>query len=156
MMFSVPRADLSFAEGARNRFFHDFHVAEPPQRVFERVSEPDLLDAWLADFRASRWLESGEGGPGALREVRLKTIAVHERVIAWEPGERFAFAIEKASLPILRHMVEDFRLEPSAGGTRVLWTIAYAPRLFARPLTPILRPRFARMFAAAAGNLAGT
>jgi hypothetical protein len=86
--------------------------------------------------------------------VVLKSIAVEEHVLVHEPAVRFAFTIARASLPILNRMVEDFRLEPIDGGTRIAWTIAWEPRWFARPLVPVLAPRFGAMFAKAAANLA--
>jgi uncharacterized protein YndB with AHSA1/START domain len=152
MWFKVDAVDVSFAASASQRFEFDITTTLSPARAFEVITAPAALSRWLPGLKASRWLE-GEGGAGALRLVSLPTIAVHERVLVWEPGVRFSFAIEKATLPILKHMVEDMALEPHGAGTRLRWTIAYAPRLLARPLTPILRPRFQTMFAKAADNL---
>lgn len=152
MWFKVSPVDVSFAATSSHRFEYDITTTLSPARAFEVVTAPDALGRWLPGLKASRWLE-GQGGEGALRLVSLPTIAVHERVLVWEPGVRFSFAIEKATLPILKHMVEDMQLEPYGAGARIRWTIAYAPRTLARPLTPILRPRFATMFQKAAVQL---
>jgi len=151
MWFKVRPGDLAFAETAAQRFSFDFHTKLSPQETFDRIVEPQFAPSWVADCKACRWLEPGT--IGALRLMELKGLSVEERVIAWEPGKRFAFAIERATVPILRRMVEDMTLEESPTGTRVRWTVAFEPRLFARPLTPILRPRFQKMFAKSAAAL---
>jgi uncharacterized protein YndB with AHSA1/START domain len=154
MWFKVRPSDVTFADQSRKHFTYDFRLEAPPERAFELVTSPDHLPSWLPGLAASRWVSAPPHGAGSIREVKLDTIHVHERVLVWEPGARFVFTIVKASLPILQRMVEDYRFEPLADGTRVRWTIAYQPRLLATPLEPLLAPRFARMFEAAAKRLA--
>jgi len=154
MWFKVRASDVTFAESSKKHFAYDFKVPAPPGAVFDLVTTPGTLHTWMPDFRAARWTTSPPDGVGSVREVRLTTIAVHERVLVWEPGERFVFTVVRASVPILKRMVEDYRFEPVAGGTRVRWTIAYQPRVLASALEPLLAPRFARMFEASASRLA--
>ena len=153
MWFKVRASDVTFAESSKKHFAYDFTVAAPPMDAFDLVTRPELLSSWMPDYRGSRWTTSPPPGVGSVREVRLTNIAVHEKILVWEPGERFVFTIVRASAPILKRMVEDFRFEAIASGTRVHWTIAYQPKLIASALEPLLAPRFARMFERSATRL---
>ena len=147
MWFKVRASDTAFVDASKKHFTYDFRVDASPTRVFELVTSPLEVGRWLPDLRASKWVTSAPHGIGSVREMRLTTIAVHEKILVWEPGERFAFTVVRASVPLLKRMVEDYRFDPAPGGaTRVRWTIAYQPRTLAAPLEPLLAPRFARMF----------
>ncbi|MFO0744314.1 MAG: SRPBCC family protein [Myxococcota bacterium] len=146
MWFKVRAADATFAAEAKKHFIFDFKVKAPAADTFALITDPSGLDRWLPDLKSASWQTQPPHGVGSVREVRLTTIAVHERILVWEPGERFVFTIVKASVPILARMVEDYRLEPTPGGTRVQWTVAYQPNFFAVPLEPILKKRFSKMF----------
>lgn len=153
MWFKVRASDVTFAESSRKHFAYDFTVPAPPQDVFDLITRPETLSSWMPDYKGARWTTSPPPGVGSIREVKLTTIAVHEKILVWEPGERFVFTIVRASVPILKRMVEDFRFDAVAVGTRVRWTIAYQPKLIASPLEPLLAPRFARMFEKSATRL---
>lgn len=155
MWFKVRASDTAFADASKKHFTYDFKLEAAPARVFELVTNPIEVGRWLPDVRSARWVTSAPHGVASVREVRLPTIAVHEKVLVWEPGERFSFTVVRASVPILKRMVEDYRFEPASGGaTRVRWTIAYQPRTLAAPLEPVLAPRFSRMFELACQGLA--
>ncbi|MCC6624663.1 MAG: SRPBCC family protein [Deltaproteobacteria bacterium] len=153
MWFTVRHADATFAAEAKKHFIFDFKVPGPAAATFDVITDPTGLGRWMPDLERAGWASAPPHGVGSVREVRLRTVAVHERVLVWEPGERFVFTIVKASAPIVRRMVEDYRLEPVSGGTRVQWTIAYQPTLVATPLEPILRKRFSKMFERACTRL---
>lgn len=155
MWFKVRAADATFAAEAKKHFIFDFKVKAPPADTFELVTDPRGLDRWLPDLKGASWVSGPPHGVGSVREVRLTTIAVHERILVWEPGERFVFTIVRASVPLVARMVEDYRFEAaSGGGTRVQWTIAYQPTFIAKPLEPILKKRFSKMFETGCTRLA--
>ncbi len=155
MWFKVRASEPTFADASKKHFTYDFRVDMPPTVAFTTVTSPMEMGRWMPDIRSCRWVTSEPHGVGSVREVKLTTIAVHEKILVWEPGERFVFTVVRASVPILKRMVEDFRFEPQpGGGTRIRWTIAYQPRTLAMPLEPLLAPRFARMFEASCRRLA--
>jgi len=154
MWFPLTPAEIGFVDRARRQFSYDFHVAASPEAVFEAITEPEVFARWFPDYRGARWLSPPPHGTGSVREVKLRGLAVRERIVVYEPGQRFAFTITKMSRPLLKRMVEDYRLAPTDdGGTRVVWTIAYRPRLAVRPLEPLLKPVFGRLFERAAAAL---
>ncbi len=147
MAFRLRPADATFAASARKQFTYDFTIHAPASDVFETLARPERLDRWIPDLRSARWLSPEPHGVGSVREVVLPLIRVEEKILVWEPGQRFVFHISRASIPMLRRMVEDFRLTEREGGlTRVQWTIAYQPtRLFA-PFERFIYPRYSRIF----------
>lgn len=154
MWFTVRAADATFAAEAKKHFIYDFRVNAGPAETFDVITDPTRMDRWMPDLKSGGWATKPPHGVGSIREVRLTTIAVHERILVWEPSERFIFTVVKASVPLVKRMVEDYRLEPApGGGTRVQWTIAYQPTFVAAPIEPILKKRFAKMFELAATRL---
>lgn len=155
MWFKLRSADATFAAEAKKHFIFDFKVKAPPRDVFALITDPAGLDRWMPDLKGAAWLTQAPHGVGSIREVRLTALAVQERVLVWEPGERFVFTIVRVSAPILTRMVEDYRFEPTVGGaTRVQWTIAYQPTLFSAPIEPLLKMRFSKIFEKGATQLA--
>ena len=70
-----------------------------------------------------------------------------ERMIAWQPGARFSFSIDGASVPRAKRIVEDWRLSPVDGDrTKLEWSMVVDPRLLSRVLRPALEPLMKRMF----------
>jgi uncharacterized protein YndB with AHSA1/START domain len=145
--FGLRPADTSFVAGARRRFTYDFMVPETPLAVFAAITDPTRLARWVPGVRAARWLTGGRTGVGSLREVAMDRLTVEEQVLVWEPGERFTFQLNRASLPVLRRLAEDFRLSPMAApgrprgaATRVQWTIAWQAAPLLGPLERLIRP----------------
>ena len=90
-------------------------------------------------------------GVGTTREVVLAagTPRVRERFIRWDEGHGYSFAVYEASVPVFRHFVEDYVVEPDGDGTLFTWKVAIEPKgAFALPfklLSPVLKVSFGRM-----------
>ena len=141
MWFRVRPADVTFAATAKRQLTYDVALSGSAAAAFRAVTEPESLSRWLAGVKGAKWLTSAPHGVGSVREVRVPGITVHERVLVWEPGERFVFCVVRANVPLLKRLVEDFRISSMEGGTRVQWTVAYQPLLVASPLEFVLTPR---------------
>jgi hypothetical protein len=129
-------------------------VAASADAVFAILADTDRMSLWLDDFVGAEWLGEPRGGAGSRRRVRLRTLTVIERFVAWEPGKRFAFTMEAISLPIVRAVGEDMRLEAvGEGRCRVRWRVAYDPVPLARLVHPLIRWNFGRLFRKSLVNL---
>jgi uncharacterized protein YndB with AHSA1/START domain len=148
MWFALEFSDLDFIERAPDRFVHEAEVSGTPERVFEALSGP-AFEAWFSDMGRFEWKTRGPHGQGSIREVRTSFTAVRERFVAWEPGQRLAFAIDAMSVPFATQMLEDFQLAKAGPGRTLLrWTVYYRPGLLMRLTMPVARPRFGKMFQA--------
>ena len=97
-------------------------VAAAPARVWELVSDIELMPAMSAELQSVRWLD-GAAGPavGARFSGRSRHEALGEwestsQVVEFEPGRVFGWAVGDPGDPAARWR---FRLEPKNGGTEL-------------------------------------
>lgn len=148
MWFALAPCDLLEAPGLPFRFELEAELPAPPARVFAALAEPSTWPLWYADMVKATWTSRSPRGVGSTRQVELKGLAAREQFVLWQPGRRLAFAAIEASLPLVRKLVEDFKLDPTSdGGTRLAWRVHYEPTWYMRPLHPVLRLVFGRLFA---------
>lgn len=122
-----------------------------PAETFDFLCEIARDAEWFPDFVDGAWETPTPHGVGSTRWFRSELLWLRERFVAWAPGERFAFIGTETTLPLMRRFAEDYHFTPTLhGGSEVTWRILYTPRTMFRPLHPILRPVFAKMFQEAA------
>ena len=154
MWFAVEEAGLDFCEKSPFRIETEAVLDVDPDRAFALITNGAEQGRWFADFVACRWTSGEPYGVGSTREIELKLLTVKEKFIAWEPGKRLAFSIYGATLPMVKRMVEDLQLSSiGPNKTRLQWTAHYEPRTFIRPLHPIARGVFGKMFTKSAAGL---
>ena len=148
MWFAMDRSELTFVDDPKAlRIDASSICPAPPARVFEVLGDPSTWPRWFDDMRTAAWTSSETARIGAVRRVSLGLGTFEERMIAWEPGTRFSFSIDGASVPLARRIVEDWRLSPIDGGkTKLEWSMVVAPTLLSRVLRPALEPMMKRMF----------
>ena len=113
---------------------------------------------WFDGIQRVVWTSPEPKGVGTTRTVALSVtplkVTVHERFLAWDPGQRFTFRFEGVSLPLFDAGIEDYRLESLCGDRcRLTYTVCLDPTTAARLVGPVTRPLFARMFRTAAEGL---
>ncbi len=70
-----------------------------------------------------------------------------------DPGKRYTFTMKESTLPITWSILEDYRLEPIAGGCRLIWDVRFDLRWWALPLSPVVNALFGKMFRDATASL---
>ena len=147
MPWSCRPESLDFLDRAPASFLTEGDLDAPPERVFAVLADIDSWSKWFDDLRSARWTGASQPGVGATREVALGAITVNETFLAWDVGQRFAFRIDTATLPLIRALVEDWRIEPlPAGRSHLVWRAAYDPTWLTRLLHPLVRAIFSRQF----------
>ncbi|NGN65897.1 SRPBCC family protein [Streptomyces sp. A7024] len=132
---------LGFADEAPVRMVFTRHLTAPPHAVYEALAED--TPGWSRWFAAVSRAQSFEGG----RRVRLKGgIRFTETVLAAKPDERYAYRVEQTNAPGLTALLEDWRLSPTPGGTRVDWVWAADGPAPVRALIGLARPGLNRAF----------
>ncbi|MEU1071430.1 MULTISPECIES: SRPBCC family protein [unclassified Streptomyces] len=133
--------ELDFVETAPLRLVFTADAAAPADALYRALAEETA--AWPQWFAAVTHARATEGG----REVRLRGgTRFLETVMAAEPGARYAYRVDVTNAPGPHALLEEWRLTPTAGGTRVRWTFAAdggAPLRFALRLG---QPGFDRAF----------
>lgn len=121
-------------------------LAAPPAQVFASFADPPQWLRWWPMMTSCQWTQ-GTGGVGSEREVALRLLGrFRERMIAWQPGERFAFTMIATTSPMASQMAEDYRLASDGAGTRLEWTFAARPRTLGKLTAPVMRATMLRMF----------
>ncbi|NUK00385.1 SRPBCC family protein [Streptomyces lunaelactis] len=113
--------ELDFVESAPLRLAFSTEVTASPQAVYRALAED--VEGWACWFDAVT--KATPTGEGAGRDIKLKGGALFvETILATEPDERFAYRVDETNVPGLRALLEEWRLSPTAKGTRVQWTFA--------------------------------
>jgi Polyketide cyclase / dehydrase and lipid transport len=140
MWFHLQATDLAFTTSAPFRFDTVCVLPAGPERVFQAFSEPRDLARFIAGFRRCEWKTAEPHGVGAVRELDLQGVSFREHFVAWEPGRRFCFAVDALTLPAMRRMIEDIRIEPWSGGkARLIWSVYYHPSALTRAVHAFVR-----------------
>ncbi len=155
MWFAMVPSELAFVdEPSAVRIDVSATLPASPARVFAELADAASWPRWFDDMRSAHWTQ-GSASLGAVRKVTLGLGTFEERMIAWEPGARFSFSIDGASVPLAKRIVEDWRLFPvSADETRLDWSMIVAPTLISRVARPILEPVMRHMFRKSIAGLA--
>lgn len=147
MWFPTTPTELDFTTSSPNKLSFDAIVEARPARVFDIFAKGEAQETWFQDLKAVRWNGPEPHGVGTTREVELKLLTVKERFVAWEPGVRLTFSIDAITLPIVKRMMEDLQFEAvGEKGTRLVWTVHYEPTLVMKPLHPVAKLVFGKMF----------
>ncbi|MFF4952968.1 SRPBCC family protein [Streptomyces chattanoogensis] len=135
--------ELDFTESAPLRLVFAAEAAAPPKAVYAALA--DDVAGWSDWFTGVSRAVSTDDARG--REVRLTGgTRFAETVLAAEPDERYAYRVDTTNAPGLRALLEDWRLTPAGGGTRLRWTFAAdGPAPFRLAMT-LARPGLGRAF----------
>lgn len=154
-MKDLQAQGLDYFADAPVRLACQAHLAAAPDAVFAMLAEPALWPTWFPLMTRAAWVApTTTGDVGAERDVALRLLGhFRERMIAWQPGQRFAFTMVQSSSPFASKMAEDYRLQAVAGGTELNWTFAITPTTVGALAVPGLRIVMRKIFTAAGKRL---
>lgn len=143
---------LDWLERAPQRFSNDVDVALSPDELFGVLARADTWPRWAKVIKHVEYTSPEPHGVGTTRVVRMAGGMVgDEEFLAWEPGKQMAFRFNTSATRTLKAFLENYRLEPIAGGTRLTWELGMdtggASKLFAPVSTPITNLMFRRFLA---------
>ena len=149
--------EADFFTTAPYRFVFSGLIRRPPERVFHAIAEdPAGWGDWYPGFdHTGRWLTTEPPGRGSRRVVRMARVSYQETLLAWDPSERFAFRVDRASLPIANALAEDYRISDHPEGSTLEWTFAIDPRPPLKWSMRLFEPSLRRLFHMTSGRLEG-
>ena len=155
-MKTLPATDLLFFDTAPVCIQQRFIIPADPVRVFAALADPTGWPQWFPNMYEAAWTTPAVAQLGAERLVKLRLYGHFvERMIAWEPGQRFAFTMVGTTSPMARALAEDYKLTGNPDGTTTLdWCMATEPSTLGRVVMPAMKPIMRRMFAKAGAGLA--
>ncbi|MFE0182545.1 SRPBCC family protein [Streptomyces olivaceus] len=134
---------LSYPATAPVRLVFARELAAAPDAVFRALAED--VPGWTAWFSAVT--SARPIGDGAGREIRLRGgTRFVETVLAAERPEVYAYRVDVTNAPGARALLEEWRLTPTATGTRLRWTFAADGTAPFRFVLDRARPGFGRTF----------
>lgn len=161
-MFDLRPEGLDFLDSAPVVHVFEGDVAAPRKAVFALVSDTASWSRWFPGFRRGSYGDPPETGThvGTPRAIELGPgVRIEEHVAAWDEPARYAYAVERTSVPMAHALVESWDLaeidlpgEPG-GGTRVKWTFAVDPNWAMRLVTPLAPAVIGALFRKALRNL---
>ena len=151
-MYPCEPVDLDFLPSAPHRFANSVDLGVTPEQVFEFLADATTWPLWATVITGVTWTSPEPHRVGTTRRVAMRFgIVGDEEFLAWEPGVRMAFRFNASSTSALAAFVEDYRIEPTASGCRLTWTLANrltgAARLFAPLSAPVMNLTFRRFLA---------
>lgn len=149
-MPTFRRVTLDDINDAPVRLHSDHQIGAPRQAVWDLLAgDPARWGDFCPGFdHSGHWTKQTPDGVGAVRQVRVGKLTFLDEILANDPGERWAFRVESAALPLAKALAEDYVLEDAPGGCVLHWSAGvwpHGPAALARPvLTPALMT-FARL-----------
>lgn len=152
-MATMTQAGPEFADTAPLRIDTEITLRHTPQQVWDVLTDNERWPEWFKSCKAARTTSDDPAGIGSTRWVHVDQFKVNERFIAWDEPRQWGFTIVDANMPIADTVVELVTLEPADDGTRLTYTFAGALKPWLRPLTPLFRWQFPRLFSSSLEGL---
>ena len=138
-MKTLEQKGLDWIERAPVSFSGSATTTASPEAVFAILADHEHWTEWFPLLTKEEVLGPRREGVGTRRLATLPGGKVEEIIIAWDPGQRFAFAVTAVSPGIVRALLEDCRIEPAHSGSRVTYTMYLEPVSVFRPLMGLMK-----------------
>lgn len=145
---------LAEIETAPFRITRTARFEASPSELFAQMVEPKRWLDWFPLMHRAAWISPATSGVGAEREVALRVFGHYrERMLAWDPGERFAFTMTGSTSPLVARMAEDWRMSREGNGVRLEWTVGAFPTTLGKLGAPALKLVLGRLFTGGGARL---
>ncbi|MGW2702813.1 SRPBCC family protein [Streptomyces sp. NPDC001340] len=156
MIHQLRTEDLGFLDRAPFRQACTRQLHASADAIFEQLAaHPEDWPRWFAPADDVHFEGPPPYGVGSLRYFRLyRVIRARDRIIAWDPGRRFAYCALEANAPGVLALLEEWTLTPSTDTrTTVTWTLAIDSRAPVHLLLRASRHHIDRLFREATQRL---
>jgi carbon monoxide dehydrogenase subunit G len=127
-MYACEGVDLDFIATAPFRLSNSVDLAITPEQIFEVLDDAESWPRLSALITKVSWTSPQPHGVGTTRRVDMHGgIVGNEEFLAWEPFTRMTFRFNECSTRAVAALAEDYRIQATAGGCRLTWTLALKP-----------------------------
>ncbi len=154
MWFELQPVELDFLDTAPRRWVVKARLSAPRTAVWDAFVDPASWCHWFPDvIEASYPGSAPPHGVGTRRFSHVGSQYYEETMLAWDDGVRWAYRIDRMTLPVSTAHVECTEFEDDGTGTLLRWTLAAKPRMMLRLTGPFMEGMLQRLLARAARNL---
>lgn len=155
MKFKCRPVGIEFLENAPVKFVNEVELTASHAQVFSVFENAEAWPQWYKEILAVEWHSLKPYGVGTTRTVKLTTVTVEEYFIVWEQDKRFAFYIAKASLPLVKALLEVYQLEELGDyRSKFIYTVCLEPTIWLRLGGSLILKVYEKMFRQATTDLA--
>ena len=141
------KVGVDWLDRAPLRFSNDVDIALSADELFGVLARADTWPRWAKVIKHVEYTSPEPHGVGTTRVVTMTGGMVgDEEFLAWEPGRHMAFRFNSSATKSLGAFLENYRLEPVAGGTRLTWELGMELAGPSKVLSPLTRPVTNAMF----------
>lgn len=112
-------------------------IAGPPSAVWAHIADHESWPRWFDDLDRVERVDGGES-VGAGRRVVIGRMTLHEEFTAWDPHERFSFAVVKSPLVFVDAMAESVELSGDDERCTVRYRQGVSAKRFLSPLARLM------------------
>ena len=132
---------LDFLQQAKKVYVLEAQIPQPRDKVWQAICDADNWHLWFPGVLKASYGDSQEPyGVGTRRYAKVGKAKYEETMLAWDEGERFAYRIDRATVPIAHAQVESTELEDIDIGTRLKWVLACDRKLMLLLMAPYFKP----------------
>ena len=151
-MAQLPVRQPDWIESAPLVVRRERRVLAPPAAVWKHIADHESWPEWFTALKQVQVTGEAEG-VGGQRAVSVPGATVGEVFTAWDPAQRFAFAVTSGPR-VFAALAESVVLEPTADGCIVTYTQGIEPARYFGWLVKLGAGRAEKMLASALDNLA--
>lgn len=154
MWFNLQPVELEFLESAPRRWVVEARLSASRSAVWDAFVDPATWCHWFPGVLDVSYPEGpSPPGVGTRRFSHVGGQRYEETMLAWDEGVRWAYRIDRTTLPLSSAHIECTDFEDDGSGTCLRWTLAAKPRWMLRVVDPFMEGVLHRLLARAARNL---
>ena len=154
MWFDLQPVEIGFLDSAPRRWVVEARLEAPRMSVWDAFVDAKTWPQWFPGvLEASYPGSKPPHGVGTRRFSHVGRQHYEETMLVWDEGIRWAYRIDRTTVPLSMAHLECTDFEDEGNGTRLRWTLAATPRLMLRLGGPFMESMLRRLLKQATRNL---
>jgi len=152
--YDFSSVELDYLEKAKTTYVMEAVAHHPVDKVWQAIADTENWHQWFPGVVKAHFGDSPKPyGVGARRYALVGKARYEETILAWEEKQRFAYRIDRATVPIAYAQLESTELFVCEEGTRLVWRLACDRRLLLYLMAPFFHRYLQSLWNKVAANL---